>query len=199
MSTPEKALVLKGISSRHMGEKNKPYDIYLTLLQLIRAFKVDNGNVLLEAIESVVNVQYVESRSDQRVQREERESGGENARIYAGVHFDLAFNPDTTFKPAHPIYHAQYQSDCIPPSATGRRYLENQPILRAAIPRIPTPPMDFGSVVYVILQDHFSEIVKEGWPPTVLPFVMDLPRLPTEAFTQSFVAKRDFNSTWWYG
>jgi hypothetical protein len=58
--------------------------------------------------------------------------------------------------------------------------------------------MDLSSTFYMLLQDHFPNLMKSGWPPELVEAALKLPRLPTASFEAAFKTGRDFDATWWY-
>lgn len=200
VETPERecVLALEGVKSRQTAAKDLQHDVYIQFRQLVRAMSLDGARGPLEAVQSNVRVQYLEARSPGRVAKELRREI-DPARLYAGVHFDLALGEGTTFKRGHPIYHVQFDPHCVPMEASRRVYEPWSSIPSCDVPRIPTPPMDLGAVVYLLLQDHFPDVMQQGWPTGIQKAAANLPRLPIASFNGAFGAGRIFDVTWWYG
>lgn len=117
-------------------------------------------------------------------------SGGDknDRKRFQGVKFDYELRPndvgDTSGEGGvnHPVFHAQYDPTCIDSDAFDCT-VSNDYEHRPTYPRIPCAPMDFVSVVFMLLNDHRPDIIRDagGWPDSISDD--HLPVFPSEAFT----------------
>jgi len=94
----------------------------------------------------------------------------------------------------------QFSHGCIDGEAIGRKYA--CPAERADVPRIPTPPIDIGQLVYIVANDHFmhkglARPVREEMLGKILKAARSLPRLPRHSFPPS-VAQGALECAYWY-
>ena len=104
-----------------------------------------------------------------------------------GLHFDYEESKDH-----HPVFHAQVNEGVIESVDC-----ERAPGPGMGTPRIPTAPMDLCGAIYMLLHDHYSSEVKQGWPENCRDVVGGLPRLPSTAF-QEHVGDSLMDCVWWY-
>ena len=186
-----------GLSTRSQGGGEKTtVDVYLQIEQTIRGFKDGSTDAIrLEISRSTIRLQYVEHRSREQI-RKELKKQIDAAYAFHGIHFDYTCPGEKN----HPYYHAQLEHRCIPAAEIHRRYTSAAQLLkRCDTPRIPTPPMDFPSVVYVLLHDHLQSIVEKGWPPKLLEAKAELPAFDSSPFSAMLAERAHLECGWWYG
>jgi hypothetical protein len=189
ISTRE-AFAIVGVPARRTVQQRSAYDVYLTVRQVVEGHAVDaGGEVGWWIIASNIKLIYLDARTRSQV-REEREETLDKAKVHQGLHLDLSDEAN------HPVFHAQVDHACISEDFIGRRYVADA--RRCDVPRIPTAPLDFPGVVYVLLHDHFPDAVRKGWPPKIRDAVRALPRMPMTAFSTILAAGAHMDCACWY-
>jgi len=115
-----------------------------------------------------------------------------------GFHFDMAYHPDTIFQLAHPIFHAQLDFGAVNTAAIDHPCSQTETAIKNPFPRLPTPPMDMPSVVFLVLSDHLGRALLR-WPGGVAGAVRRLPRLPDWPVTEATIGKGQLEIMSWYG
>jgi hypothetical protein len=180
---------IQGVSARPALAGRVDYDVYLTLRQEVYGNALQDGAVELRAAKSSIKLMYLEARNKADTRRE-LEGMLAEARVHQGFHFDLSDAAN------HPIFHAQVDHGCIESAAIQRRYAVGAG--RCDVPRIPTAPLDFVGVVYVLLHDHFPQAVSRGWPAKIRQAASGLPLMPMTSFGDVLAAGAQMDCAWWY-
>lgn len=188
------AFVFRGLTARREDRQREDYDAYVQIRQLIRAVRED-GAVRHEVSRSSLRIQCIESRTGE--QSRNNDGADDPCRGYHGLHFDFQ-NPPDAF---HPVVHLQVSPGCIPETAVGRPY--HCPNYRADVPRIPTPPIDLPTIVYIITNDHLlhagldQRVVQETLQ-RILNAASQLPRFARGVFPIEGLPGGEMPYTWWY-
>ncbi|MFC7096069.1 hypothetical protein [Halobaculum marinum] len=133
------------------------------------------------------------------------ETDGEEARERVqGLHFDFDLNGDQANgddgeqDANHPIFHAQYNPNCVDTSALKHWDPAEHERSYPAFPRIPCPPFDVVSVGYMILNDHLPDTIIEsrGWPSEEI-IQEHIPRFPEESFEHGFGGQKMVSESWY--
>jgi hypothetical protein len=107
-----------------------------------------------------------------------------------GLHFDYSEDDH------HPVFHVQVDDRAITPEVLGHAYACDAE--RVETPRVPTAPMDLCATVYMILHDHFSWAVVQGWSEECLRAVEGMPRLPCVGWAERIDKQGPMDCSWWY-
>lgn len=173
--------------------RDRPYDLFDICFQpelVIRGRNHDDG-VRYEIAESTTRVSYL------RRQGGREDDGRFPAEIKQGMHYDFKSEPNSR----HPIFHVQYDPTAINPGVFNREYrITNEDEVRGEhpdFPRIPSPPMDFVGLLYMIIKDH-EQTENATWPNKVLDFLADLPAFPKWCFDPYPQAGSEMIPEWWY-
>ncbi len=148
-----------------------------------------------EVIASVVRVHYRRTDTDRPDLPPARWAP---SQVLAGLHYDMAFDPDKHFQRDHPLFHAQIDFGGISEQAIGTRCVQRQSQIKSGVPRVPTPPLDLPAVVYGILSDHFPTIVEGGWPPEMVAIVEKMPVMPCYPIGKRLGTSRPIQAPLWY-
>jgi hypothetical protein len=111
-------------------------------------------------------------------------------RAVRGMHFDYAEDDH------HPVFHVQVDDRVLPPEFVGVEYESDAK--RVETPRIPTAPMDLCATVYMILHDHFSPVVLQGWNADAQRAIAGMPRLPCKPISDRVKERGYLDCLWWY-
>lgn len=166
------------------------FDICFQPNLIIRGREHDDG-VRYEIAKSTTGVSYLRRQGD-------RESDGRfPAKIKQGLHYDFESEPDAR----HPIFHVQYAPTAINIGVLNQEYrITNADVVTEEhpdFPRIPSPPMDFVGILYLIIKDH-QQGENATWPNKVLEFLADLPVFPKWCFDPNPQAGSEMIPEWWY-
>jgi hypothetical protein len=172
-------------------------DICVQFDQTVRRAPPGGGATDFELIHSVVCIAYVRRAAAKG--NDGRSRQGRRSPIIAGLHFDLSFDLTTVFQKAHPMYHAQLDFGCISDQAIGRPCHTGHRQIHTKFPRIPTAPLDLPAVMFLVLNDHFPEIVVDGWPAGLRSAVEKLPQLPDWPVSQELRRRKRIDVDSWYG
>ena len=184
-----KPFVILGVPSRKMAPRRTDFDIYLALRQEVEGDGDDYGDIKFKTIASNIRMIYLDARTKDQVRRE-LEGTLDEVKVHQGFHFDLSDESN------HPVFHAQIDHACIHRDDIGRRYLPTAQ--RSDVPRIPTAPLDFPGVTYVLLHDHFPDRVPKGWTPAIREAMTALPRMPMSSFGGCLASGAQMECDWWY-
>jgi hypothetical protein len=190
VETPEdRAFSFRGLTARRDDRRREDYDVFIQIRQWIRGVREADGGTRREVARSNLRIQYVETRPAGQA------GGGGPCRGFHGLHFDF-LNPPDAF---HPVVHAQVHSGCIPEAAVGRHYACPPEAYRADVPRIPTPPIDLPTIVYVITNDHLLHkgLDRQAVEETlrgIRDAAQALPRFAMDTFPDG----KEMPYTWWY-
>lgn len=150
-----------------------------------------NGDVRYEIAKSTTRVTYLRRQDDRQ------DDGRFPAEIKQGMHYDFESEPDNR----HPIFHVQYDPTAINPGVFSAEYeITNADEITGEhpdFPRIPSPPMDFVGILYLIIKDH-EQGENATWPNKVLEFLADLPAFPKWCFDPDPQAGSEMIPEWWY-
>jgi hypothetical protein len=111
-------------------------------------------------------------------------------RSVRGLHFDYAEDDH------HPIFHVQVDDRVLTPAFIGVDY--ECDATRVETPRIPTAPIDLCAAVYMILHDHFSPLILQGWSVDTQRAIAGIPRLPCKPITDRVKEHSVLDCVWWY-
>lgn len=173
--------------------RDRPADILDICFQpeLVVRGREANGEVLYEIEQSTTRVSYLR-RVGERIS-----DGRIPAEIKQAMHYDFEADPD----PGHPIFHVQYEPSSIDLNLFRQEYrIENaEEIVEESpdFPRIPSAPMDFVGVLYLIINEH-EEVENSTWPSKVMEFLGDLPRFPKWCFDPIPQSGNEMIPEWWY-
>lgn len=175
------------------GDKSITVEVYIQFGLLIRKRQDDNGPDYL-IIKSSTEMVYLQVTED---------SGSESRKRVQGLHFDFDLNSEQAngengdYDANHPIFHAQYNPNCIDTVAFEHWSPPMDSKTYPDYPRIPCAPFDIVAVGYMILNDHLPESVIEnkGWPGNDF-LSNNLPQFPEEAFENTMPGK--LHSEAWY-
>lgn len=159
-------------------------------IQVKQTFGIANEDTQqLEILKSQVSVTYLDTTEDRR---------GEDVEVQRGLRFEFDYPPQKN----HPVFHAHYDSRCLDSGFLSSEYdttLNDDDRANLDYPRIPSAPMDFLSVVQLILHDHIpSEMTDEGWPRGVPNLIEGFPQFPESAFQVGTGSDGSMVSDWWY-
>jgi hypothetical protein len=133
-----------------------------------------------------------------------KENGEEARERTQGLHFDFDLNADQSNGVSgsqdanHPVFHAQYNPNCIDTDALDRWDPDPHEQTYPDFPRIPCPPFDIVSVGYMILNDHLprSVLKNRGWPSEDM--LHDyLPRFPEDPFKHKYPGQKMVSEAWY--
>lgn len=173
--------------------RDRPDDLCDVCLQpeLVICGREHNGDVRYEIAKSTTRVTYLR-RQDGR-----QDDGRFPAEIKQGMRYEFELEPDNR----HPIFHVHYDPTAIAPSVLSGEYeITNADEVTGDhpdFPRIPSPPMDFVGILYLIIKDH-GQGEDATWPNKVLEFLADLPPFPKWCFDPSPQAGSEMILEWWY-
>lgn len=191
-----RALSLRKLQMYPTGKKRDLCDAFIQFQHVVRrvarSLACPSG---LEILSSNVRVSYVRSYGDP--DRTDPDGSG-TRQVLNGFHFDMAYDPHRVFQAAHPIFHVQLDFGAVDKEAIGYPCKETERSIRCEFPRVPTPPMDLPSVVFLVLADHMGKNLT-GWPRSVEGAVKNLPRLPDWPVTKATEGKGQLEITSWYG
>lgn len=171
-------------------------EILIQLRQTVSRSAGTSGSAF-QLVHSVVRVAYLDKR---RAPPAGPGSAPRGQQVIAGFHFDLGLDQQFSRQPAHPIYHAQIDFDCIVKPGSSRRCTACGRNVRVTsrFPRIPTAPLDLAGVVFLVLNDHFPSRVAAGWPPELASAASKLPRLPRLRTTGTRSPDGELDVVSWY-
>ncbi|WP_276258145.1 hypothetical protein [Haloglomus litoreum] len=181
-----------GPLSYRPGDSSESIEIYIQFGLTVRAKDLEDRRCY-EVVKSATEVVYLRIK--------ENEEGEEYRERAQGLHFDFDITPDHELDGEyanHPVFHAQYNPNCVDTSAIDRWDPETHNTSYPDYPRIPCAPFDFVSVIYMIMNDHLPKEVRKnkGWPQNVLHEY--LPRFPREPFELAPADNLRMTPEWWY-
>lgn len=166
------------------------FDICFQPELMIHGREVDDG-IRYEIAKSITRVSYLRRLGDRE------DDGRFPAEIKQGMHYDFESEPEAR----HPIFHVQYDPGAIDPRVLSQDYqITNADEVtgeRPDFPRIPSPPMDFVGILYLIIKDH-EQAENATWPNRVLDLLQDLPTFPKWCFDPNPQAGNEMIPEWWY-
>jgi len=143
----------------------------------------------LEILKSQVSVNYLDTTDARR---------GEDVDVQCGLRFEFDHPPQEN----HPVFHAHYDVRCLDSGFLANEYettLNDNERPNLDYPRIPSAPMDFLSVIQLILHDHTpDEMTDEGWPRGIPDLIDGFPQFPTSALDIGAGSGGMMVSDWWY-
>lgn len=171
--------------------RDTPDDLFDICFQpelIIRGCQYDD-NIQYEIAKSTTRVSYLRRQGDRE------DDGRFPAEIKQGMHYDFESDPDAR----HPIFHVQYDPTAIDPEVFSQDYRITNEVAdeHPDFPRIPSPPMDFVGVLYLIIKDH-EQGENATWPNRVLNLLRDLPAFPKWCFNPNPQAGNEMIPEWWY-
>jgi hypothetical protein len=176
VATP--ALEIGGAKSRPNQHSKHRFKVFLESQCTIEGTG-DAKNPTLVLTRCVVRVLWLEDVAADKTPRSLR-----------GLHFDYAEDDH------HPVFHVQVDDRVLPPEFIGVEYESDAQ--RIETPRIPTAPMDLCAAVYMILHDHFSPLVLQGWSTDAQRAIDGLPRLPCKPISDRVKERGYLDCIWWY-
>lgn len=176
------------------GDRSITVEIYIQFRMTVKKKESENppNYVITKSSTEMVYLKIVE------------EDGEEARERVQGLHFDFDLNAeqangeDGGHDANHPVFHAQYNPNCVDTDALNRWDPDLHERSYPDFPRIPCPPFDIVSVGYMILNDHLPEEVvsNQGWPSQEM--LHDyLPRFPEEAFSHKRPDKKMVSESWY--
>lgn len=159
-------------------------------IQVKQTFGIaDVDEYQLEILKSQVSVSYLDTTDDRR---------GENVDVQRGLRFEFDHPPQEN----HPVFHAHYDIRCLDSGFLASEYdttLHEHEGTNLDYPRIPSAPMDFLSVIQLILHDHIpDEMTDEGWPSGIAGLIEEFPQFPRSALDLGSGSGGLMVSDWWY-
>lgn len=119
------------------------------------------------------------------------------AEVLNAFHYDFEMAP----KKRHPVFHAQYEPSSIQIGTLASEYdIQNEDHVTAPFPnhpRIPTAPLDFAGVLYMIVQEHIDHF-ETAWPNGTIKIVEDIPKIPAWCFEPDPLCGGAMLPEWWY-
>lgn len=194
IETYENVAVKLGPLPYEPGDMSEVVEIYIQFALTVRKRERD-GNRRYVIVKSATEMVYL--------QVTETDSGDESRRRVQGLHFDFELfgeqeNGENGVHDAnHPVFHAQYNPNCIDTLAFDRWEPPEDPRNYPEYPRIPCAPFDIVAVGYMILNDHLPHKVIEnaGWPSDDI-LDENLPQFPEQAFEEAMPGT--LHSEAWY-
>lgn len=173
--------------------RDSPGDLFDICIQakLVICGREYDDTVRYEIDKSTTRVTYLHRIDDRE------DDGRFPAEIIQGMHFDFESDPGSR----HPIFHVQYDPTAIDIGVLNQDYrISNEDEVTVAhpgFPRIPSPPMDFVGILYLIIKDH-EQAANATWPSRVIEFLADLPTFPKWCFDPNPQAGSEMIPEWWY-
>jgi hypothetical protein len=162
-------------------------DVCIQVKQTFGIANVESNQ--LEILKSQVSVSYLDTTDTRR---------GEDVDIQRGLRFEFDHPPQEN----HPVFHAHYDVRCLDSGFLASEYdttLSGDERANLDYPRIPSAPMDFLSVIQLILHDHIpDEMTDEGWPRGVPTLIEEFPQFPMSALDLGTGSNGLLVSDWWY-
>ena len=122
--------------------------------------------------------------------------GDREAKVLSAFHYDFEWEP----KDRHPIFHTQFEPSSIELGVLNRQYNIQNPdrVTNATLnhPRIPTPPLDFPGVLYMLFHEHRDDVDRVPLENTNL--IGKLPTFPPWCFEPSPLCNGTLIPEWWY-
>lgn len=176
------------------GDKSTTVEIYIQFQMTIkkRESEGESNYIIIKSSTEMVYLKIVE------------ENGKEARERVQGLHFDFDLNTDQANgengeqDANHPVFHAQYNPNCVETNALDRWNPDKHEQSYPDFPRIPCPPFDIVSVGYMILNDHLpGQVVNnQGWPSEEM--LHDcIPQFPDEAFTHGRSDRKMVSESWY--
>jgi hypothetical protein len=166
------------------------FDICFQAELIISGRESDDG-IRYEIDKSTTRVTYLRRLGDRD------DDGRYPAEIKQGMHYDFESDPSAR----HPIFHVQYDPTAIDLGVLNQDYrITNEDEVTGDhpdFPRIPSPPMDFVGILYLIIKDH-EQAENATWPSRVLDLLADLPTFPKSCFEPNPQAGSEMIPEWWY-
>ena len=184
---------INGLTARRRNSSQTDYDVAIEFLQDVN---FDEERSCFNVIKSNVRLLYMENYRKVKIQFQKDQTSG---KVYSGVHFDFASQgTHTVDEYDHPVFHANFDLNCIEPSRLNRLNYEKPAVSRIDVPRIPTAPMDLAGVVFSVLRDHLPEKVVKGWPPKISTITENFPRYPRVTLDSCLKTDVKLSNTDWY-
>ena len=178
MTVDTGALEIVGAASRPNAHSKERFRIFLQSQCILEGIGEENDPTLVLK-QCVVRVLWLEDVAADKKPRSLR-----------GLHFDYAEDDH------HPVFHVQVDDRVLSPEFIGVEY--ECAARRIETPRIPTAPMDLAATVYMILHDHFSSLVIQGWSPDAQRAIDGIPRLQCDAISSRVKERGYLDCAWWY-
>lgn len=175
------------------GDKSITVEVYIQFGLIVRKRQTDEGTKYV-IIKSSTEMVYLQVTDD---------DGSESRKRVQGLHFDFDLHAEQAngengeHDANHPVFHAQYNPNCIDTVALGHWEPPVHEQTYPEYPRIPCAPLDVVAVGYMILNDHFPErvIANQGWPSNEF-LSENIPHFPEEAFDSPMPGR--FHCEAWY-
>ena len=172
-------LEIHGASSRPNARSKHRYKIFL------------ESQCTIEGVGNAKSPTFVLTRCTVRVLWiEDDVAADKTPKALRGLHFDYAEDDH------HPVFHVQVDDHVLKPEGVDVEY--NVDVKRHETPRIPTAPMDLCGTVYMILHDHFSSAVLQGWGEECLQAIESMPKLPCKPISDKVKERGRLDCAWWY-
>lgn len=170
------------------GDISNDIDVRLQFNEEIQAIDTMYG-IRYEIVNAVIRIQYIK--------KEHVEDRGRIGQVIHGLHFDFNEMPESN----HPVFHAQFEPNCISPRAPQQSY-RVEPATRStpSFPRVPSAPVDVAGAAYMILHDHTPNLLedKHGWPSETHNAIQKLPQFPKHCFAPEPQNGTGMFADWWY-
>ncbi|WP_143825013.1 hypothetical protein [Natrinema ejinorense] len=175
------------------GDRSVTVEVYIQFGLTVRKRRADEGPEYL-ITKSSTEMVYLQVTED---------DGSESRERVQGLHFDFDLHAEQAngengdHDANHPVFHAQYNPNCIDTVAFEHWEPPAHEQTYPDYPRIPCAPFDVVAVGYMVLNDHLPEqvIANQGWPSDE--FLADnLPQFPEEAFNSPMPGR--LHSEAWY-
>ena len=156
-------LVLRGLPCVNAPGASA-FDVYVSGSQVVRRIKTVEAGIAWVLVASEFDVLFLNALDDSFVTRAWEDKRKESS-AYAGYRFTIAsVDPVRHF----PDCYAQYSLDAIEPARIQRLYKDDDSGWKARAthrqPAVPSAPLDLVSIIYVLLHQHVSKSVSNGWP-----------------------------------
>lgn len=190
---PGEAICLGPVPYRP-GDKSITVEIYIQFGMTVKKEAPEDGS----------NYAIVKSATEMVYLKIVEEDGEEARERVQGLHFDFdlygkqANGEDGKQDANHPVFHAQYNPNCVDTNALNRWNPDPHERSYPDFPRIPCSPFDIVSVGYMILNDHLpgQVISNRGWPSQEMLHEC-LPKFPEEAFTHTRPNQKMVSESWY--
>lgn len=123
--------------------------------------------------------------------------GRSPAEVLSAFHYDFDMDPDDR----HPVFHMQYEPSSIQIGTLNSEYdIQNECHVTSTVPnhpRVPTAPLDFAGVLYMLIQEHI-ESFDTAWPNGTINAVEKIPKIPAWCFEPNPLCGGAMLPEWWY-
>jgi len=166
--------------------KGVKLDVYLTGTHTVGRINSTGGPVWT-LVEAESNILYLEAREKSEIQAEWR--ANVPSRAYGGYRFKVERRGSAKHTPD---CRAAYDLETIEETRITRCYVEKDAAWKAraahGLPQLPTAPLDFAGLLYVVLHSHCGNLVASGWPKSMTDVLSRLPAFQVESDARSHSA-----------